>query len=327
MRPRVRVTPRDANSRRAASCARARRIARGYKGEPRRRVECREQRGQDDDRLRQCDGGGTPLGGEDQRPGHDEPAQEGDQQGDRPVGTRPGPPRARRSRPTCCARPPGWPPRCGRGRSGSASSKGLPVPGGAAAAGRAAPAREPAAVREAARPTRRRSSRPSDGPGRMMKPPPRRAAAAAVHPRATNRMTRMTGDEQDHLCRDRPRRCGPSALRCHSSASPARIEQHRVDAGADAAGKSPVLKRGVIAVVMMTLRERVGERAFEPVADLDADLALGRGDEEQRAVVGLGLADLPVAEQAVAVILDGQVPAGSARWRPRPDRRSSPRRP
>ena len=50
--------------------------------------------------------------------------------------------------------------------------------------------------------------------------------------------------------------------------------------------------------------DRVGERAFEPVADLDAHLALARHDDQQRAVVLALLADLPVAAELVAEVLD-----------------------
>ena len=68
--------------------------------------------------------------------------------------------------------------------------------------------------------------------------------------------------------------------------------------------KSPALKRGVIALVMMTLRQRVGQRAFEPVADLDAHPLLVRRDQQQHAVVLGLLAELPGAEQLVGVGLD-----------------------
>ena len=44
--------------------------------------------------------------------------------------------------------------------------------------------------------------------------------------------------------------------------------------------------------------------AFHPVADLDADLALVRRDEQQNAVVALGLAELPGTEQPVGERLD-----------------------
>ncbi|OIQ65412.1 hypothetical protein GALL_530280 [mine drainage metagenome] len=50
--------------------------------------------------------------------------------------------------------------------------------------------------------------------------------------------------------------------------------------------------------------ERVGQHRLQAVTHLDADLALGRSDQEQHAVVlGLG-ADAPGATQLVAVVLD-----------------------
>ena len=68
--------------------------------------------------------------------------------------------------------------------------------------------------------------------------------------------------------------------------------------------KSPALKRGAMALVMMTLDERVGQRAFEAVADLDAHAALVRRHQQQDAVVLVGLAELPGAEEVVGVGLD-----------------------
>ena len=55
---------------------------------------------------------------------------------------------------------------------------------------------------------------------------------------------------------------------------------------------------------MMSLETSVGERAFEAVADLDAHLALVRRHDQQHAVVLVLLADLPVAAELIAVVLD-----------------------
>ena len=68
--------------------------------------------------------------------------------------------------------------------------------------------------------------------------------------------------------------------------------------------KSLARKRGRIAFSMISCDDRVGERAFEPVADLDAHLALVRRHDQQHAVVLVLLADLPVAAELIAVILD-----------------------
>ena len=51
-------------------------------------------------------------------------------------------------------------------------------------------------------------------------------------------------------------------------------------------------------------RQRIGQRAFEAVADLDAHFVLGRRDEEQHAVVLLGFAELPEPEQLIGIGLD-----------------------
>ena len=68
--------------------------------------------------------------------------------------------------------------------------------------------------------------------------------------------------------------------------------------------KSPVLKRGVIALVMMTLPSASVSVPFEAIADLDADPMLVRRNQQQHAVVLGLLAKLPFAEQRVGVRLD-----------------------
>ena len=54
----------------------------------------------------------------------------------------------------------------------------------------------------------------------------------------------------------------------------------------------------------MSFENRVGERAFEAVADLDAHLAFVRRHDEQRAGILLFLSDLPVASELVTVVLN-----------------------
>ena len=61
--------------------------------------------------------------------------------------------------------------------------------------------------------------------------------------------------------------------------------QHGVDARVDAAGEIALLELRRDRRGDDHLGQGVGQRAFEPVADLDADLALVRGDQQQRAVV------------------------------------------
>ena len=56
---------------------------------------------------------------------------------------------------------------------------------------------------------------------------------------------------------------------------------------------------------MMTFDMRVGEDRLEPAADLDADLALVRRDDQEHAVVLLLGADAPMAAELIAEILDG----------------------
>ena len=68
--------------------------------------------------------------------------------------------------------------------------------------------------------------------------------------------------------------------------------------------KSPALKRGAIALVMMTFDKRVGQRALEAIADLDAHAPLVRRDQQQHAVVLRFLAELPGPKQLVGVGFD-----------------------
>ena len=71
------------------------------------------------------------------------------------------------------------------------------------------------------------------------------------------------------------------------------------DAGLDPARKIIGLQLGADRVVQDQLGQGVRQRAFEPVTDLEAELALGRRDQEQNAVVPVFLAEMPVAEQGI----------------------------
>ena len=51
-------------------------------------------------------------------------------------------------------------------------------------------------------------------------------------------------------------------------------------------------------------RQGIGQHGFEPIADLDPDLALAGRDDEQDAVVLLGLTDAPGPAQLISVVLD-----------------------
>ena len=77
-----------------------------------------------------------------------------------------------------------------------------------------------------------------------------------------------------------------------------------VDAARHAAGEVVRLEARRDRVLDDVFGDRVGQRAFQPVADLDADLALVRRMQQQHAVVLAALAELPAAEQSVGVVLD-----------------------
>ncbi len=77
-----------------------------------------------------------------------------------------------------------------------------------------------------------------------------------------------------------------------------------VDPARDPAGKIVGAEPRQDRIVDDETRHQVGQRAFEAVADLDADLALVRRHDQQHAVVLVLLSDLPVAAELIAVILD-----------------------
>ena len=80
---------------------------------------------------------------------------------------------------------------------------------------------------------------------------------------------------------------------------------HPVDTGGNAAGEIAGLEFRRDVLVDDALGGDVGERAFEAVADLDAQAAVVLGDDEQRAVVDLLAADLPGLRDPDRELLDG----------------------
>src|SRR5581483_4410802 len=76
-----------------------------------------------------------------------------------------------------------------------------------------------------------------------------------------------------------------------------------VDAARNPARKIAGAKTRQDRVLDDQLRYRVGQRAFEAVADLDPHLSLGRRNDQQCAVVDALLADPPVASKLIAEIL------------------------
>src|SRR5262245_15744460 len=179
----------------------------------------------------------------------------------------------------------------------------------AAAAERAAAPGKPAAV-EAATPSTRAGG-PGGARSRRGADPPAAALAAAAVARngADEREEHQPEDEDDEQYDQqrapvygRFRPLGGALLPFGSVAG-----EHAgdvVDAAVDAAGKVVGTKARDDCVLDDEPRDRVGERAFEPVADLDAHLALVRRHDQHHAVVLVLLADTPVAPELDPVILD-----------------------
>ena len=80
---------------------------------------------------------------------------------------------------------------------------------------------------------------------------------------------------------------------------------HAVDAGGNAAGKIAGLEFRRDVLVDDALGGGVGERALEPVADLDAKVTIVLGNDQQRAVVDLLAPDLPGFGDPDRELLDG----------------------
>src|SRR5262245_16853363 len=87
-----------------------------------------------------------------------------------------------------------------------------------------------------------------------------------------------------------------------------RIDRHRlddvVDAAIDATGKIVGAETRDDRILDDEPGNRVSERSFEAITDLDADFALVRRHDQQGAGVFVLLADLPVTSELVAIVLD-----------------------
>ncbi len=77
-----------------------------------------------------------------------------------------------------------------------------------------------------------------------------------------------------------------------------------IDAGADAVVVIAALERGRDVLLDDPVGGRIGQRAFEAVADLDAHLAVVQRHEQQHAVVDLAAAELPLIDDTDRVLLD-----------------------
>ena len=111
-----------------------------------------------------------------------------------------------------------------------------------------------------------------------------------------------------------PCQCGGSGA---GSFSPSIRPMIRSDAGGDAAGEIAALEFRRDVLVDDALGGDVGQRAFEAIADLDAQMPVVLGDDQQRAVVDLLAADLPGLRDPDRELLDGLGLASSARSGPR----------
>ena len=102
---------------------------------------------------------------------------------------------------------------------------------------------------------------------------------------------------ESSLCRLPPRRGA-------GNGSPSIDPDDPLDAGGNSAGEiaGPEFRRDDL--VDDALGGDVGERAFEAVADLDAQLAVVLGDDQQRAVVDLLAPDLPGLRDPDRILLD-----------------------
>ena len=284
MRSRVRWRPWAWNCSAAQACARcaARRAARARGG--RRQAEQAGQHGEDR-QLHEQDAQHRPVRDRDQQPRARQPRERGDQdrQARRRAAT---PPQARRrSRPWCAPPRRGWRP---RSRALGVRTAPSPTPRRAAAAGRAASAGEPAAAAE--------------NPPPPEKPPldrPRLPRARGHVKQQVEHQPAEPGDiTSDDEKGDDQRHRQPAERLSAGSAST------RSD------GRFSHSEASVVSTVMISstprwmppreiaglearrdrvgddhLRQGIGQRALEPVADLDAHAPLVRRDQQQHAVV------------------------------------------
>ncbi len=80
--------------------------------------------------------------------------------------------------------------------------------------------------------------------------------------------------------------------------------QDAIDAGVDAAVIIAALEGRGDVLLDDAIGRRVGQRALEPVADLDAHLAIIERDDQQDAVVHLLAAELPLLDDADRILVD-----------------------
>src|SRR5262245_60969102 len=188
----------------------------------------------------------------------------------------------------------------------------LPAPGGAAAPERAAAAGEAPAPGEAAGPGRaRRSPRTRDrDENRPALTPSRSGAGLRVSAAsASDTADNHEENEQKEQKRENIEEARLVIRPLFGTRLPfLRIDRHRlddvIDPATDAAGEIVGPKTRNDGVLYDELRYRVGERAFEAVADLDAHLAFVRRHDQQHAGILLFLSDLPVTPELVTVVLN-----------------------
>src|SRR6188508_445906 len=119
---------------------------------------------------------------------------------------------------------------------------------------------------------------------------------------------RATDDRKNEEEGQQPRQAGDvlcgCAARRRRQRFPVDDAHHPVHGGGDPAVEiaAPELRYDIL--VDDAVGDRVGQCAFEPVADFDPDLAVLQGDEEQRAVIDALPAELPGLRHAKRVLLD-----------------------
>src|SRR5262245_14333433 len=180
------------------------------------------------------------------------------------------------------------------------------------ASGRAAAAERAAAPGKAAAKAAAKAARRAGGPRRARgaDPPASARAAAAVARNGADEREEHQPEHEDDEQHDQQRAPVYGRLRSLGRALlpfggvAGEHADDIVDAAVDAAGKVVGAKARDDRVLDDEPRDRVGERAFEPVADLDAHLALVWRHDQHHAVVLVLLSDPPAAAELDPVILD-----------------------
>src|SRR6516165_6211304 len=187
-----------------------------------------------------------------------------------------------------------------------------PAPRGATTAERATPAGEPTAPREAAGPGRtRRSPRTRD---RDEDRSTRASSRSCAGLRVSAASAGDTADNHEYNEQKEQKRedIEEARLVVRPLLGPRLpflgIDRHRlddvIDPATNAAGEIVDPKTRNDGVLYDELRNRVGERAFEAVTDLDAHLAFVRRHDQQGTGILLFLSNLPVTPELVTVVLD-----------------------